>query len=120
VERHRQDTRLRLDVFQEVEKMEFINPVSAKGGVLRTTRQALRFIENELPTELRSLPRWSFAEKLLANAELSQKRRDLKYAYRQLRQALQNDSLLIEIDPPGNNRDGSPNQIARRVDSQSY
>ena len=75
--------------------MKFVNALSTKRRILRTTHEALRFIESELPIELRSLPRWTFAKELLAEAHLSQKQRDLKYAYRQLRQALQNDSLLI-------------------------
>ena len=38
-------------------------------------------------------PRWTFARELLLEAERTEKRRDLRYAYRQLKQAIQNDRL---------------------------
>ena len=63
--------------------MKLTNTVSTKRRILRTTREALRFIESELPIELRLLPRWTFAKELLVEAHLSQKQRDLKHAYRQ-------------------------------------
>jgi hypothetical protein len=76
--------------------MDLTNAVSTKRGLLRTTGEALRFIERELPRELKTLPRWTFAQELLAEAHCSKKSRDLRCAYRQLRQALQNDLLLAD------------------------
>ncbi len=76
--------------------MMFTNAVTTKWRILRTTAEALRFIDSELPSELKTLPGWTFARDLLLEANRSEKRRDLNCAYRQLRQALQNDSLLSE------------------------
>ena len=62
--------------------------------LIRTTTEALRLINHELPAELRALPRWSFARDLLVIAEQSRKKRDLVCATRQLRQALSNEGWL--------------------------
>ena len=62
--------------------------------LIRTTTEALRLINHELPAELRALPRWSFARDLLVVAERSRKKRDLVCAARQLRQALSNEGWL--------------------------
>ena len=64
--------------------------------LMRSTEEALRFIDTELGAELRSQARWKFARELLVVAEKSAKKRDLVYAHRQLRQALSNDLLLHE------------------------
>ena len=72
--------------------MNFATAVRSKRRVLRTTAEALRFIDGELPAELRSQSRWTFARALLLEAERTNKSRDLKCAYRQLCQALGNDS----------------------------
>jgi hypothetical protein len=37
--------------------------------VVRTTAEALRLIDEELPMELRGLPRWTFARELLVAAD---------------------------------------------------
>ena len=72
----------------------------AKGvrPLLRTVGEAIRLIDRELPVELRSLPRWTFARALLVHAERSRKQRDLICAARQLRQALSNEGWLAEED----------------------
>jgi hypothetical protein len=65
---------------------------------VRTVTEAMRLIDQELPAELRSLPRWTFARALLVQAERSRKKRDLICAVRQLRQALNNEGWLVEKD----------------------
>ena len=67
-----------------------------KRGSVKTIAEALRFISRELPAELSAQPRWTFAKALLQEAERTRKKRDLSCAYRQLRQALENDRLLQE------------------------
>ena len=78
--------------------MDFPAPIVTTGsGVrprIRSTIEAIRFIDHELPVELKLLPRWTFARELLIVADRSNKKRDLTQAYRQLRQALSNDLLL--------------------------
>jgi hypothetical protein len=64
--------------------------------LMRSTQEALRFIDTALTAEQRSQARWKFARELLVVAERSEKRRDLVCAHRQLCQALRNDSLLHE------------------------
>jgi hypothetical protein len=63
---------------------------------VRTVDEALRMIEEELPAELRSLPRWTFARDLLIAATRSNKKRDLTIAVRQFKQALSNEGWLAE------------------------
>jgi hypothetical protein len=67
-------------------------------AVICTTQDAIRFIDDELPAELKSLSRWTFARELLLVAEQSEKKRDARYAYRQFRQALSNDRMLEESE----------------------
>jgi hypothetical protein len=43
--------------------------------VVRTVTEAIRLMDRELPSELRSLPRWTFARALLLHAEGSRKKR---------------------------------------------
>jgi hypothetical protein len=62
--------------------------------IVRNVRDALRLIERELPIELRRLPRWKFAHALLRHVSRTGKKKDLKNAFRQLRQALSNEGWL--------------------------
>jgi hypothetical protein len=63
---------------------------------VRTTDEALRLIDEELPAELRKLPRWTFARDLLVVASRSNKKRDLTTALRQFKQALSSEGWLAE------------------------
>ena len=63
---------------------------------IRTVEEALRFIDQELPIELKVQSRWTFARELLIFAARSKKKRDFVSAFRQLSQALGNDGLLRE------------------------
>jgi hypothetical protein len=58
--------------------------------------EALRLIDDELPAELRALPRWTFARDLLLAATRSNKKRDLTIAVRQFKQALSNEGWLAD------------------------
>jgi hypothetical protein len=73
-----------------------INTKCAGRSQVRTTDEALRLIDEELPAELRSLPRWTFARDLLVAAGRSNKKRDLTIAIRQFRQALSNEGWLAD------------------------
>jgi hypothetical protein len=75
--------------------------MSGAGGrsQLRNLGEAKRFVENELPTELRKQPRWTFAGALVKHALASGKQRDLRVAERQLRQALSNEKWLLANEP---------------------
>jgi hypothetical protein len=53
-------------------------------------------IDLELPRELSSLPRWTFARELLVEAQRSGKKRDLTCATRPLKQALSNEDWLAD------------------------
>ena len=64
--------------------------------VVRTIEEALGLIDSELPPELRTLPRWTFARELLVVAMQSGKKRDTTAAMRQLRQALSNEGWLAD------------------------
>lgn len=64
--------------------------------VVRNATEGLHLIENELPAELRRLPRWTFARALLEEALRTRRKRDLTAAARQLRQALSNEGWLSE------------------------
>jgi len=79
--------------------MDFPAAIRTKGStvrrLMRSTEEALRFIETELTVEQRSQARWKFARELLVVAERSESN-DLVCAHRQLRQALRNDLLLHE------------------------
>ena len=74
--------------------MRFAKEVRTTRRVLRTTGEALRFIESELLAEVRKQSRWTFAQALLVEAERTEKTRDLNAAYRQLLQALKIDRML--------------------------
>jgi hypothetical protein len=80
--------------------MKFQQPLRTKGPglrpALRTTAEAIRLIDEDIPQEVRTLSRWTFARALLSEAERSQKKRDLKLAERQLKQALSNESWLVD------------------------
>ena len=76
--------------------MDFAKEIITKTQRLRSTEQALRFIENELTAELKGQSRWTFARALLVEAQTTGKQRDVNVAYRQLCQALENDRLMKE------------------------
>ena len=78
--------------------MEFRKPLTTKWGAIKTAEEALRFIERELPSELKAQSRWAFAQALLIEAARTEKKCDLKCAYRQFRQALENDRLAPDIE----------------------
>jgi hypothetical protein len=63
---------------------------------IKTVEQALHMIDEELSPELARLSRWTFARALLVEAQKTGKSRDLKAAFRQLRQALSNEKWLAE------------------------
>jgi hypothetical protein len=75
--------------------------VRAKGmrPRVRTVQEALRMIDNELPAELRSQSRWTFARALLVEAAKTGKKRDIGSATRQLKQALENEGWLEQPVP---------------------
>jgi hypothetical protein len=68
---------------------------------LRTVDEALDMIDNELPAELRRLPRWTFAHALLLQAAKTGRKRDLTAAARQVRQAVSNEGWLVESETAG-------------------
>jgi glutathione S-transferase len=63
---------------------------------IATIKQALSFIDRHLHPDLARLPRWTFARALLVEAAVTQKSRDVKAAFRQLKQALSNEKWLDE------------------------
>jgi hypothetical protein len=82
--------------------MNFPTPVRVRApgrrSEIASVKDALGFIDRDLPVELVRLPRWTFAHALLLEAERTGKSRDLKAAVRQLRQALSNEKWLEEED----------------------
>jgi hypothetical protein len=89
-----------------------LRAINTKGGrlrpVVRTTGEALRVIDKELPIELRRLPRWTFARELLEVAARTTKKRDIEIAARQFRQALSNERWLADETAGGiRHADGS-------------
>lgn len=80
--------------------LDFIKSIQTRGnsvrGNIRNVEEALRLIDQELPSELVSLPRWTFARALLVEAARSKKKRDLIRAARQFKQALRNEGWLAE------------------------
>ena len=78
--------------------LEFPAPVRLRAPgcrpVVRNASEGLLLIDNELPAELRRLPRWTFARALLEEALRTRRKRDLTAAVRQLRQALSNEGWL--------------------------
>jgi hypothetical protein len=69
--------------------------------VVRNVGEGLLLIDNQLPAELRRLPRWTFARALLGEALRTNRKRDVTAAARQLRQALSNEGWLVEARPGG-------------------
>jgi hypothetical protein len=67
---------------------------------VRNVAQALEMIEDDLPAELRRLPRWTFAKALLEEANRSRRKKDLTAAARQFRQALSNEGWFVETKSP--------------------
>jgi hypothetical protein len=65
-------------------------------STVRTVSEGLDMIDKELPDELRRLPRWSFARKLLEEAMRTRRKKDVAAAVRQLRQALTNEKWLVD------------------------
>lgn len=86
------------------ESMKLPAPVRVRGPGLRleikTVTQAVKLIDRNLPPELASLPRWTFARALLLEAMRTGKSRDLNAAARQLTQALRNERWLDEHAQP--------------------
>jgi class 3 adenylate cyclase len=86
------------------EPMKLPAPVRVRGPGLRleikTVTQAVKLIDRNLPPELASLPRWTFARALLLEAMRTGKSRDLNAAARQLAQALRNERWLDEHAQP--------------------
>ena len=74
--------------------------------VVRNVNEGLLLIDNELPAELRRLPRWTFARALLEAVLRTRRKRDLTAAVRQLRQALTNEGWLAETRPSRNGERG--------------
>jgi hypothetical protein len=74
--------------------------------VVRNASEGLLLIDNELPAELRRLPRWTFARALLEEVLRTRRKRDLSAAVRQLRQALANEGWLAETRPAGPRKRG--------------
>lgn len=76
--------------------------VRAPGQRVRvaTVQQAIRLIDRNVPKELVSLPRWTFARALLVEAMRTGKSRDLNAAVRQFTQALRNERWLDDADQP--------------------
>jgi hypothetical protein len=64
---------------------------SSGSRLIRSCDEALRLIDQELPNEIRNLPRWTFAHALLQVAARTGKKRDLNAALRQLAQAVSNE-----------------------------
>ena len=59
--------------------------------LIRNCEEALRFIDRDVPAEVRRLPRWTFARELFEVAARTGKQRDLTTALRQLNQAVSNE-----------------------------
>jgi hypothetical protein len=78
--------------------MQFPADIRTKAVALRptvrTTKEAIGLIDEELPAELRGRRRWVFARSLLVTAEQSGKKRDLLAAFRQIKQALRLEGWL--------------------------
>jgi hypothetical protein len=83
---------------EETDRLELPAAIRISGSghrhVVRTVSEALDMIADELPAELRRLPRWTFARALLEEARRTQRKRDLATAARQLKQALSNEGWL--------------------------
>ena len=71
--------------------------IRTKGGIVRSARtvdEALRLIDQDLPAELRGLPRWTFARALLLEVQRTGTKNDMRNAVRQLKQALSMEDWL--------------------------
>jgi hypothetical protein len=83
---------------RKIEQLKLPRSVHVKApGVrkeLATVETAIRFIDKNVPRELATLPRWTFARALLLEALKTQKRRDLQAAVRQLMQAVSNERWM--------------------------
>ena len=64
-----------------------------------SAEDAIRLIDRNLPPELATQPRWTFARALLVEAIKTGKSRDLTTATRQLTQALRNERWLVQAAP---------------------
>jgi glutathione S-transferase len=69
---------------------------TGKPSDIATVKQALSFVDRHVHPDLARLPRWTFARALLAEAAQTRKSRDVKAAFRQLKQALSNEKWLDE------------------------
>jgi hypothetical protein len=92
--------------------LNFTSHIQTKRRILRSTQHALRFIDSELPIELKNQSRWTFARALLVEAERTGKSQDLNRACRQLRQALANDALLVVGRPRSSARTRPPKAMS--------
>jgi hypothetical protein len=64
--------------------------------VIKTVEGAIGFIDRYMPSELASLPRWTFARALFLEIQRTGKCRDMNAAVRQFRQTLSNERWLDE------------------------
>ncbi|MGC1778566.1 MAG: hypothetical protein WBB34_11510 [Xanthobacteraceae bacterium] len=69
---------------------------TGKPSEIATIKQALSFIDRHVHPDLARLPRWTFARALLEEGAKTRKSRDVKAAFRQLKQALGNEKWLDE------------------------
>jgi len=67
---------------------------------IATAQDAIAFIDKDMPPELSSLPRWTFARALMVEAIKTGKSRDLTTATRQFRQAANNERWLDQKNSP--------------------
>jgi hypothetical protein len=82
-----------LALIAAVAAMTFPVTIHTRNGsrVIRNCEEAVRLIDQEVPAEIRNLPRWTFALELLVVAARSGKKRDVNTALRQLSQAASNE-----------------------------
>jgi hypothetical protein len=66
---------------------------------IATAQDAIAFIDKDMPPELSSLPRWTFARALMVEAIKTGKSRDMTTATRQFRQAANNERWLDKNNP---------------------
>jgi hypothetical protein len=71
-------------------------PTPSGSRLIRNCEEALRFIDRDVASELRKLPRWTFAHELFEVAARTGKQRDLNTALRQLNQAVSNEGWSRE------------------------
>ena len=75
-------------------------------AAIASVKDALGFIDRDLPPELARLPRWTFARALFLEVERTGKSRDMKAAVRQFRQALSKERWLDEGEDARNSSAG--------------